>query len=246
MGDNDGNISLPLFPHIMLRDALRTDDRKDPVLERRVDPPELTVRNDDRLPIDESQRALVDAQWAVVERAFRRDLGGPVAGSAPPLAEPSALRSDAGPAPTPPVAAARVDRFPAAVGAPTGTPVEPVVRRRDPRSRLRWPWHREPSVAELKRIVKPKRSIGSAEVSPNKPGVAVTSLVAVSAAATVLAFWLMDRRFDGRPPAGPMASDASTRGTPAPTPQASPPSPPMTAMLVRPSQQGPTAQATEN
>jgi len=203
-----------IFPRpfaLMLRDAFLTEHRKEPVLAARdgTIEPAPPVRNDERLPIDESQRALVEAQWALVERAFRRDMGAPATDQAAPAAELKAAPV------AEPNATASVN--PAHEPAEQSrTPEETMASRVDalPQPRTVWPWRREPSVAERKRIVRRKWLVGSAAVPADKPGVGVASLVAIAAAAAVLAFWLMDHRFDGRPPAVPMALDGSAGGRP--------------------------------
>jgi len=184
--------------HTMLRDAFLTDPQQEPARVAEAAPAAL---HDERLPIDGSQSALIAAQWALVERAFRRDLGGlavdrvaaPGKPAVPPAPDPAATAA---------VAAASIDPAPRTVRAPT---IERSGSQADPlqEPRWAWPWRREPSVAERKRIVQRKWLVGSAAMPAGKPGVGVASLVAIAAAATVLAFWLMDHRFDGRPPAVP-------------------------------------------
>jgi len=177
-------------------------------------PAPLPEAEPDDLALDPQQRALVDAQWALVERAFRRDM--PQRDSDRQAVEPVPVPEPV-PAPRGPRAADEIvepvaGRAPAQprdnAAAPTPGPadravdVAAAVPRAQPKVRSRW--FGGPSIAEQKRIVKPKRWTVAAPGSAQRQGALLTSVVAIACVSAAFAFWRLDqadRRVTAEPPA---------------------------------------------
>lgn len=244
------------------RDADVVFEKQEPVLIERsgvpatAAPPATATATAVEQPValDEQQRAIVAAQWALVERALRRDL--PQHGAdrqALQAAVPEAPRPQ-DPAEAPAAQApARVIAAMAPTPGPIGRSVDVAETPSRPPPKVRSRWFGEPSVAERKRIVKPKRFAASASGTAQRQRAMLLSVVAIACASAAVAFWQLDRRFDGRmtvvQPASPtQAGSAAPSAAPtrAPTtPSAATVQPARKTATARPAAPVPSAATTE-